>query len=68
MVSGNSNKWILHVLFWITIYFIYIAQRIFMVEEGGVTQSISPDLLLKLFVHLLAVGITSYVICLKVLV
>lgn len=67
MVSGNSNKWILHVLFWITIYFIYIAQRIFMVEEGGVAQSISTDLLLKLFFHLLAVGATSYVICLKVL-
>ncbi|GAB2668085.1 hypothetical protein GCM10027036_22060 [Flavihumibacter cheonanensis] len=67
MVSGNSNKWILHVLFWITIYFIYIAQRIFMVDEGGVAQSISPDLLLKLFFHLLAVGATSYVICLKVL-
>lgn len=67
MVSGNSNKWILHVLFWITIYFIYIAQRIFMVDEGGVAQSISPDLLLKLFFHLLAVGATSYVICLEVL-
>lgn len=67
MLSGHRNKWILHVLFWITIYFIYIAQRIFMVDEGGVAQSISPDLLLKLFFHILAVGITSYVICLKVL-
>jgi sensor histidine kinase YesM len=38
-----------------------------MVDEGGIAQSISPDLLLKLFFHLLAVGATSYVICLKVL-
>lgn len=67
MLLQNSNKWMLHALFWITIYFIYIAQRIFMVEEGGIAQSISPDLLLKLLFHLLAVSATSYIICLKIL-
>ena len=68
MNFARERKWIIHFVFWIVIYIVYMAHFLFSNgEDAGGVQSISFAIALKALFHLLGVAATSYFICLAVI-
>jgi len=60
----RERKWIIHLIFWIVIYIVYIVQPLFSGEEQvAAVKSISYAVALKALFHLLGVVATSYFFC-----
>ncbi len=68
MNFARERKWIIHLVFWIVIYIVYLVHPLFSSgEDAGAVQSISFAIALKALFHLMGVAATSYFICLAVI-
>ncbi len=64
----GERKWIIHLVFWIVIYIVYIIHHLFSSgEDASGVQSISFEIALKALFHLMGVAATSYFICFAVI-
>lgn len=64
----GERKWLMHLLFWIVMYIIYLVQPLVSVgEDAAAVTRITNAAVVKTLFHLLSVAATSYFICLVVM-
>ncbi|TWI80128.1 histidine kinase [Lacibacter cauensis] len=64
----SKRKWLIHLVFWIVMYILYLVQPLVSGgEDAGAVTAISYAAAVKTLFHLLSVAATSYFICIIVM-